>query len=129
MAPLTRAWDHLAEDMGLVPSTYMAFTIAWNSISRGPDTYFWPPQTPGTHVVHIHICRQNTHTHKKNKSLQQYFKKSLFSPTSLTSLSDVVSDSVCVSELYTSFMWPLLPFRVLFISKKERNSIGDKGTP
>lgn len=22
----------------------------------------WPPKTRGTHMIHIHICRQNTHT-------------------------------------------------------------------
>lgn len=69
MAPWTRALDHLAEDIGLVSSTYMALTTAWKSISRKPVTYFWPPQTPGTHVVHIHICRQNTHTHSQKMKI------------------------------------------------------------
>lgn len=42
------------------------FMSTRNSSSRGSHTLFLPPQTPGTHVVHRYIWRQNAHTYKLN---------------------------------------------------------------
>jgi hypothetical protein len=48
----------------LVPSTHM---VAQNqpyvtSFARRSNTFSWPSQAPGTHMVHVHTCRQNIHT-------------------------------------------------------------------
>lgn len=40
------------------------------SSPRGPNTFFWPPQAPKIHMVHIHICRQNTQIKKNDLGLR-----------------------------------------------------------
>lgn len=40
-------------------------TTTCNSNSEGFHTLLWPPQVPGTYMVHIHKCRQNINTHLK----------------------------------------------------------------
>lgn len=40
-------------------------TTTCNSNSEGFHTLLWTPQLPGTHMVHIHKCRQNINTHLK----------------------------------------------------------------
>lgn len=53
-----------AEDWGSVlVSTHMA-AHSCNSSCKEINTLFWPPQAPGSHVVHIQAGRQNTHTPK-----------------------------------------------------------------
>jgi hypothetical protein len=49
-----------AEDPGTVLSTHGAVC---NSLSRGYHTLFWSLWALGTHMVHIHKCRNNTNTH------------------------------------------------------------------
>jgi hypothetical protein len=49
-----------------------------NSSCRVSGALFWPFQVPDLHVVYIHTCRQNTHTHKIIniiKSLKRKFSK------------------------------------------------------
>ena len=36
--------------------------------SKPHATLLWPPQAADTHVLHIHICTENTHTYKIMKS-------------------------------------------------------------
>lgn len=43
---------------------FLAPTTVCNSSSRESNTFFWPLQVPGTHMVHRQTCRQNTYTHK-----------------------------------------------------------------
>lgn len=50
-----------AEDSGSNPSTLWWLTAVHNSSSRAPNTVFWLPRY-SMHVVHSHICAQNTHT-------------------------------------------------------------------
>lgn len=52
-----RALDALAEGRGLIASIHVA---ALSSSSRSSDS-FSPPQTPGTHVVHIHVGKITIH--------------------------------------------------------------------
>lgn len=39
--------------------------------SRGPDTLFWPLQSPGIHIVHRHTFRQNADTYKMKFSNEE----------------------------------------------------------
>lgn len=54
----------LAADLSSIPSTYITAHNCLNLSSRGSDSHSWPLWAPGTQIVHIHACRQNTHTHK-----------------------------------------------------------------
>lgn len=44
-----------------IPACIVVFTTACNSSHRESDTLFWPPWTPGMHIVHRYTHRQNTH--------------------------------------------------------------------
>jgi hypothetical protein len=55
-----------SEDPGSVPNTHM---LAHN-IHNSQAWISYSPWAPGTHMVHIHVCKQNSHTHKINKSLK-----------------------------------------------------------
>lgn len=46
----------------LKPQHTRWLTVTYNSSLRRSDVFFWPPRAPGTHMVHSHIYRQNTHT-------------------------------------------------------------------
>lgn len=48
--------------LGSVSSIYTAAHNSYNFSFRGCDTFFWFPWVSGTHVMHIHMCRQ-THQH------------------------------------------------------------------
>jgi len=48
----------LPEDLGSVPRTHR---VAAHS-SKGSNDLSQHPQSPGTHMVHRHTCRQNIHT-------------------------------------------------------------------
>lgn len=48
------------EDHGFILSTHMAAHIP-NSTPWVPNAHFWPQQATGSHTVHVHTCRQNTH--------------------------------------------------------------------
>lgn len=60
-----RALTPLAEDPISVPSTPMVAQNIYNSSPKESDALFQSQGAPGTYIVHIHICRQNTHTYKK----------------------------------------------------------------
>lgn len=47
--------------LGSILSTYVAAHSHPYLHSYG---VFWPLQAPGTHMLHGHVCRQNTHTCK-----------------------------------------------------------------
>lgn len=49
----------LAETLDLIPSTSVVAQIC-NSDSEGSDTQFWALQELGAHMVHRHMCNQNT---------------------------------------------------------------------
>ena len=57
----------LPEALGLILSIHMVAHNC-NFGSKGSDVCLWPPRAPGTHVVHRHTYRQNTHTKEKNKT-------------------------------------------------------------
>jgi len=50
----------LAEDLSSGPSTSMVAHsyLYLHSVSSGPNNPFWALCVPGTHMVHIHLCRQ-----------------------------------------------------------------------
>lgn len=48
----------------LFPAHTWWLTTICNCSFKGSDVRLWPPWAPGTHMVHIHTCRQNTHTYK-----------------------------------------------------------------
>lgn len=60
MTPWLRIFIGFAEE----PAPTWWFTTIHKSSSRGSDVIFWPPRTPGMHVVqiYIHIYGQNPHT-------------------------------------------------------------------
>lgn len=62
----------LPEDAGSILSRQWLTTIS-SSSSKGSDALFTPFQVPRVDMIHRHACRQNTHTHKVNKTFQ--FKK------------------------------------------------------
>lgn len=64
MAQLFPAPLDLAEDSGLLSSTYMVPYSSLPLSPRAPSTSFWSLRAPSTHMVHIYICRQNTPAHK-----------------------------------------------------------------
>ena len=56
----------LTEDSGSVPSNSAVAHNLCNSSSRRSDVLFWPPSVSGTHMVHMHTCKQNTGTWNLN---------------------------------------------------------------
>lgn len=54
---LQRKW------MKISAPTRWLITIC-NSTVKGSDALFRLPWVPGTHMVHIYLCRQNSHRHK-----------------------------------------------------------------
>lgn len=54
----------LGEDPGSIPTTHLVSLPVGNSSSRQSDILFWPWRAPGTCVVHIYACGQNTLTHR-----------------------------------------------------------------
>lgn len=46
------------------PACEQWLTAFSNYRVRGSDALLWPPEEPGTHAVHIHAWRQNTHMHE-----------------------------------------------------------------
>ena len=52
-----RALAILEEDSGLVPSTHIVAKVH-NSNSRESNTFFWPTQVQGIHMVHMDTCTQ-----------------------------------------------------------------------
>lgn len=62
------------------PGTFMAVKTVYNTSPRGSSTLTRPLQTPGMHKIHIHMGRQDAHTHKvgrKNAALKYilYYQK------------------------------------------------------
>jgi hypothetical protein len=53
------SFSNLAENPGLVPSTYMTAHAVCNPRPRGSDSLFWLLLVPG----HVHINVQNKTTH------------------------------------------------------------------
>lgn len=51
----------------LFPAPTWRFSAVCNSSSKDLDIFFWYPQTPVVHMVHIHMCWQNSHTRLKSK--------------------------------------------------------------
>lgn len=49
----TRVW---------LPTPKWRLTTVGDSCSRGFDNFFWHPQAPDMHMMHIHTCRQNNCT-------------------------------------------------------------------
>lgn len=47
---------------------YGQLTTICTSSSRRPKSLFWHPRVPGTHTVHKHTYRWNTHIHKVIKN-------------------------------------------------------------
>lgn len=61
-------WEHwllLKRTQAQFLAPTQQLTATCNSSSRELDTHFWPPQTPSTHIVHIHTCR-HIFTYKVN---------------------------------------------------------------
>jgi hypothetical protein len=56
----------LALDLDLVPRNYMVAQSYLQSRFQMTQCPFWPSQSPGTHVIHIHTYR-HTYTQNKNK--------------------------------------------------------------
>lgn len=54
----------LVEDLDKVPSILIGAHNDLNSSTMGSSALFWLQRVPGIHVVHIHTCMQNIHTHK-----------------------------------------------------------------
>ena len=52
----------------LFPASMWWLTSLHDANFKGSDPFLWPLQAPGTHMVHIHICRQNTRIYKRNMS-------------------------------------------------------------
>jgi hypothetical protein len=72
MARLIRALAAFPEHLGLVPSIHMAAHNHPSLQSWRSSALCWPPRVLGTHEVHRHTYRQNTHMHKQtNKLLMQ----------------------------------------------------------
>lgn len=66
-----RALVAFAEDPSLIPRTYLTA----RSHLQFQSQELWPPWTPDIEVVHMYVCRQNTHTHEINKSLKIKIKR------------------------------------------------------
>lgn len=49
------------ETIALFPLPTSRFTSILNSSSRGSNHLFWLMYIPGTHMVHMHTYRQNSH--------------------------------------------------------------------
>lgn len=62
-----------AEDLSQFLAPTWQLTNSCNSSSKGSDSLFWLPKTPGTQVMHKHSGRQSTHRHflKKKERKKQ----------------------------------------------------------
>lgn len=58
--------------LGLVPGTQLGSSQSFVTLLSGcmAPPSGWPSMGPGTHMVHIRVCNQNIHTHRK-----EHFKK------------------------------------------------------
>lgn len=59
MAQWFKVLISLEEHPGLVLRTHIAVHTCHHSSSKGSNTLLEPPRIPGTHVLHIHTCKQN----------------------------------------------------------------------
>lgn len=55
----------------MIPRAYIAalpaLFLSGNFSSKGSGAIFWPPEVPGTHVIHRHAFKQNIHLRLKKK--------------------------------------------------------------
>lgn len=58
----------LMDDWVQFPASTWLPTTSHDSSSRVSDALFRPLQAPGTILIHIHTCRENMCTHKRNTS-------------------------------------------------------------
>jgi len=61
-----RALVVIVEELPLGPRIHTGAYYHLQKQFKVYNALFWLSWAPGTHVVYIHICRQNTHTHKIN---------------------------------------------------------------